>query len=269
MSNIINEDTINSDVDTAHEPERHIDFSSFIGQKDAISLLKISCAAARAKNKLLEHVLLTGKPGLGKTLLEEAIINEMGCDSKFISGSILNKESDLVTILTNLKEGDFLIVDDIDRMNKKCEDILYTAMGEFAIHIMLGKGLTANAFYLEIPRFTLLATSYKDDQISDALKSRFGLYIELQPYLEEELGIIITRQAESSGLYVDSESALLIAKVANGTPRKAITLLNRVSDYALINGKTTITKETTKQALDLIQKVSGKTVKDEETSVKL
>ena len=240
-----------------NEPSRPM-LSDFIGQPDAITCLQTYCSAAKANNAALDHVLLTGKHGLGKTLLAFSIANEMGRNMRITSGVALGSPGDLVSILTNLSEGDILFIDDIHRLNPKFEEILYPALEEFAIDIVLGKGPSANSIRLDLPHFTLIGASYKSDCISDALKSRFGIRIELKDYSADELCRIVERQASSWQLPIDHESAHLIGEAAGGSPREALVVLRRMRDFAQVNQESGIREELTRRVLDLLDRTCDK-----------
>ena len=215
----------------------------YIGQEKAKGNLEIFMHAAKLRGEPLDHVLLAGPPGLGKTSLSFVIANEMHVNMRITSGPAIEKPGDLVALLTNLNEGDILFVDEIHRLNRAYEEILYPAMEDFAIDLIIGKGPSANSIHLDLPHFTLVGATTRAGQLTAPLRDRFGVSLRLELYTMEELLKIILRSASILGVSIENGGAQEIASRSRGTPRIANRLLRRVRDYAQVKGNGVITKE--------------------------
>lgn len=224
----------------------------YIGQKKAKETLKIYIEAAKSRREPLDHVLFYGPPGLGKTTLAGIIANEMGVNLKITSGPAIEKPGEIAAILNNLQEGDVLFVDEIHRLNRQVEEVLYPAMEDFAIDIMIGKGSSARSIRLDLPKFTLVGATTRAGMLTAPLRDRFGVVHRLEFYTDEELQTIIVRSAKVLGVEIETRGALEIARRSRGTPRLANRLLKRVRDFAQIKFDGVITEEVVNYALDLL-----------------
>ena len=225
----------------------------YIGQAKAKENLKVYIEAAKRRGESLDHVLFYGPPGLGKTTLAGIIANEMGVHMKVTSGPAIEKPGEIAAILNNLSEGDVLFVDEIHRLNRQVEEVLYPAMEDFAIDIVIGKGATARSIRLDLPHFTLIGATTRAGLLTAPLRDRFGVVHHLEFYTEEELQTIVMRSAQVLQVEIDPQGALELAKRSRGTPRLANRLLKRVRDFAQVKYDGHITKEIADFALDLLE----------------
>ena len=223
--------------------------AEYIGQEKAKENLSIFIQAARKRQESLDHVLLHGPPGLGKTTLAGIIAQEMGVNIRITSGPAIEKPGDLAALLTNLNEGDILFVDEIHRLNRSVEEILYPAMEDYALDIIVGKGPSANSIRLDLPHFTLIGATTRAGQLSAPLRDRFGVTLRLELYTPEELSKIVTRSAGILNCDIVPEGAYEIARRSRGTPRIANRMLRRVRDFAQVKADGVITKDVADQAL--------------------
>ena len=225
----------------------------YIGQEKAKGNLEVFIQAAKMRNEPLDHVLLHGPPGLGKTTLSGIIANEMGVNIRITSGPAIEKAGDLAALLTNLNENDILFVDEIHRLNRQVEEVLYPAMEDFAIDIIIGKGPSANSIRLDLPKFTLIGATTRAGQLSAPLRDRFGVTLRLELYTAEELALIVTRSAGILNAPIEPDGAMEIAKRSRGTPRIANRMLRRVRDFAQVKADGVITKEVADAALTALE----------------
>ena len=240
----IPQDTLESD-----NPLRPKTLSEYVGQEKVKENLSVFIEAAKIRKETLDHVLLYGPPGLGKTTLSGIIANELGVNLRITSGPAIEKPGDLAAILTSLSDGDVLFIDEIHRLSRAVEEILYPSMEDFAIDIVTGKGQMAASYHLALPKFTLVGATTRAGQLTAPLRDRFGVILRLELYTPEELATIIKRSAGILNIKIDDSASLDIAKRSRGTPRIANRLLKRVRDYAEVLGSGEITKEITDKAL--------------------
>lgn len=227
--------------------------NEYIGQEKTKEKLKIFMGAAKTRGEALDHVLLSGPPGLGKTTLAGIIANEMGSRLKITSGPAIERQGDLASILTNLHRGDVLFIDEIHRINRNIEEVLYSSMEDFALDIMVGKGTTAQSLRLELEPFTLIGATTRSGMLSSPLRDRFGVLITFEPYQPEELARVVTRSAGILDIAIDAESGMEIGRRSRGTPRVANRLLRRIRDFAEVCGEGEITPQVTQEALRLLE----------------
>lgn len=226
---------------------------NYIGQKKAKENLKVYIEAAKARGESLDHVLFFGPPGLGKTTLAGIIANEMGTHMKVTSGPAIAKPGEMAAILSNLSEGDILFVDEIHRLNRQVEEVLYPAMEDYAIDIMIGKGSSARSIRLDLPKFTLVGATTRAGLLSAPLRDRFGVIHHLEYYTVDELKTIIMKSSQKLQVEIDEEGAYELARRSRGTPRLANRLLKRVRDFAEVKYDGKISKEVAAFALDLLE----------------
>ena len=249
---IITTDVTEEDI-AAEGSLRPRTLDEYIGQEKIKSMLKVYIEAAKQRRDPLDHVLFYGPPGLGKTTLSGIIANEMGSHLKVTSGPAIEKPGEIAAILNNLQEGDILFVDEIHRLNRQVEEVLYPAMEDFAIDIMIGKGASARSIRLDLPKFTLVGATTRAGLLTAPLRDRFGVVSHLEFYSHEELTTIVLRSAQVLGVEIDPSGAKEIARRSRGTPRLANRLLRRVRDFAQVKYDGVITCEVAEFALDLLE----------------
>lgn len=239
--------------DGAESSLRPKNIQEYVGQEKAKGNLEVFIQAAKMRNEPLDHVLLHGPPGLGKTTMASVIANEMGVNMRITSGPAIEKPGDLAALLTNLQENDILFVDEIHRLNRSVEEILYPAMEDYAIDIIIGKGPSANSIRLDLPHFTLIGATTRSGQLTAPLRDRFGVNLRLELYSADELCRIVERSAGILGVPIEREGAEEIASRSRGTPRIANRLLRRVRDFAQVHGGGVISKAVADEALSRLE----------------
>ncbi len=242
--------SFDSDIETSLRPKVLTDY---IGQEKAKENLEVYIKAAKARGESLDHVLLYGPPGLGKTTLAGIIANEMNVNFRVTSGPAIEKQGDLAALLTNLNEGDVLFIDEIHRLNRSVEEVLYPAMEDNALDIIIGKGPSARSIRLDLPKFTLVGATTRAGQLSAPLRDRFGVVLRLELYTPEELAQIVSRSAGILGIDIEKYGALEIASRSRGTPRIANRLLKRARDFAQVMGNGIIDEESADHALERME----------------
>ncbi len=245
-----NEDIVEVQIENTLRPST---FDDYIGQERLKKNLKLAIEAAKKRGEPIDHVLLYGPPGLGKTTMAGVIANEMGAGFRITSGPAIEKAGDLASILTNLQDGDVLFIDEIHRLGRTVEEVLYSAMEDFKLDIVIGKGPAARSVRLDLPQFTVIGATTRTGSLAAPLRDRFGIIHRLEFYTHEEIGQIITRAAHILDSEIDQASADMLATRARLTPRIANRLLRRVRDYADVNGDGSITPEITESALTLLE----------------
>ncbi|MBQ7379184.1 MAG: Holliday junction branch migration DNA helicase RuvB [Clostridia bacterium] len=239
-----------SDIDSSLRPKT---LGDYIGQDKAKENLKVYIEAAKMRGESLDHVLLYGPPGLGKTTLSNIIANELGVNIRITSGPAIEKQGDLAALLTNLNEGDVLFIDEIHRLSRSVEEILYPAMEDYALDIIIGKGPAARSIRIDLPKFTLIGATTRAGQLTTPLRDRFGVLLKLELYTPEELALIVRRSAGILGIAITDDGSYEIASRSRGTPRIANRLLKRVRDFAMVSGKDTIDSEIAGYALNKLE----------------
>ncbi len=243
---------INPEDEVLFTSLRASSWSEFCGQDNVKTALQIAISAAKKRDEAIEHILFYGPPGLGKTTLSHIVSREMGANIRITSGPALTRAGDLASILTNLEKGDILFIDEIHRLNKTVEETMYSAMEDYALDIVLGKGPSARTLRIDLPQFTIIGATTRAGLLSAPLRDRFGVVHRLNFYSPPELGVIIKSGADKLKIAIDSESIKEIAKRARGTPRIALKLLKRVRDYAQVKREGHIDLAATKAALKLL-----------------
>lgn len=229
------------------------DFANYIGQERLKKNMQLAIAAAKKRGEPIDHVLLFGPPGLGKTTMASVIAHEMGANIRITSGPAIERAGDLASLLTNLEDGDILFIDEIHRLHRSVEEVLYSAMEDFKLDIMLGKGPSARSLRLDLPKFTIIGATTRTGSLAAPLRDRFGLQHRLEFYTNEEIAQIIMRAASILGVEIDKHAASHLAERARLTPRIANRLLKRVRDYADINGDGIVDLEITRQAMLMLE----------------
>jgi len=249
LNNKIDEDVEEVELENNLRPK---DFKNYIGQDRLKKNLKLAIAAAQKRNEPLDHVLLYGPPGLGKTTMATVIANEMGSVIRVTSGPAIERAADLASLLTNLQNGDILFIDEIHRLHRSIEEVLYSAMEDFKLDIMIGKGPSAKSLRLDLPKFTIIGATTRTGTLAAPLRDRFGMIHRLEFYNEDEIKKIIDRAAKILGVRIDEEAARSLSQRSRLTPRIANRLLKRVRDYAEVHGEGIINQDINLKAMELL-----------------
>ncbi len=254
IERIVTGNVVEDPVEIAMEVSlRPHDFANYIGQNHLKKNLQLAITAAKKRAEPLDHVLLYGPPGLGKTTMATVIANEMGATIRVTSGPAIERSGDLASILTNLQDGDILFIDEIHRLHRTVEEVLYSAMEDFKLDIMIGKGPSARSLRLDLPKFTLIGATTRTGSLASPLRDRFGMIHRLEFYKPDEIQQIILRAAKILNVGIDEESAKILATRARLTPRIANRLLKRVRDYADVNGDGIVDTSISQKALELLE----------------
>jgi Holliday junction DNA helicase RuvB len=249
LNNKVDEDVEEVELENSLRPR---DFKNYIGQDRLKKNLKLAIAAAKKRNEPLDHVLLYGPPGLGKTTMATVIANEMNTTIRVTSGPAIERAADLASLLTNLQDGDILFIDEIHRLHRSIEEVLYSAMEDFKLDIIIGKGPSAKSLRLDLPKFTIIGATTRTGRLAAPLRDRFGMIYRLDFYNEDEIKKIINRTARILGVKINEEAAQSLSQRSRLTPRIANRLLKRVRDYAEIHGKGYINKDINLKAMELL-----------------
>ena len=241
---------IDEAIDTSLRPK---DFASYIGQERLKKNLQLTIAAAKKRSEPIDHVLLYGPPGLGKTTMASVIANEMGAQIRMTSGPAIERAGDLASLLTNLQDGDILFIDEIHRLNRTVEEVLYSAMEDFKLDIMLGKGPSSRSLRLDLPKFTIIGATTRTGALAAPLRDRFGMIHRLEFYTPEQIAEIVHRSADILNVEIVPEAAAIISTRARLTPRIANRILKRLRDYADVNGKGKIDEKIAGEAMALLE----------------
>ncbi len=253
IDRIVNDPEPEEDEKEFEQTLRPHDFANYIGQERIKKNLQLAIKAAKKRGEPIDHVLLYGPPGLGKTTMATVIANEMGAQIRITSGPAIERAGDLASLLTNLQDGDILFIDEIHQLNRSIEEVLYSAMEDFKLDIMLGKGPSARSLRLDLPKFTIIGATTRTGKLAAPLRDRFGMIHRLEFYTPDEIRQIINRAAGILKVKIDDKAAEILSHRARLTPRIANRLLKRVRDYADINGDGMIDTEITHKALDLLE----------------
>lgn len=244
------DDEVDKELDSSLRPK---DFSNYVGQERLKKNLLLAIEAAKRREEAIDHVLLFGPAGLGKTTMASVIANEMGKTVRITSGPAIERAGDLASILTNLEDNDILFIDEIHRLNRSVEEVLYSAMEDFKLDIMLGKGPSAKSLRLDLPKFTIIGATTRTGSLAAPLRDRFGIQHRLEFYSDEEIAKIIRRAAKILKISIDDEASVFLARRARLTPRIANRLLKRVRDYAQVHGKGKIDLEIAQKAMAMLE----------------
>ncbi len=250
MQRLVEVETVSFEEERNEQSLRPSNWDDYIGQEKIKKNLRVFIDASRKRAEALDHILFYGPPGLGKTTLSYLISNEMNSNIKITAGPMIEKSGDLAAILTNLEEGDILFIDEIHRLSPAVEEILYPAMEDYRLDIIIGSGPAAQTVKIDLPRFTLIGATTRAGMLSNPLRERFGMHFRMQFYTEEELAKIIQKASIKLGIECEDDSSLEMSKRSRGTPRVALRLLRRVRDFSQVKGEKTILLNTCKYALD-------------------